>query len=131
MNVEKCLNISYTGCGDGMYSAANAEQCDDGNLVSGDGCSSTCQIENLYQCTAVAGQLSVCTPIVCGNGIINPGEQCDDGNLINNDGCTNCIIDLGYICPTPNATCVNACGDGLITSQTRVNATTGASYVAY
>jgi len=42
MNVERCLNISYTGCGDGKYSAANGEQCDDGNLVSGDGCSSTC-----------------------------------------------------------------------------------------
>jgi fibro-slime domain-containing protein len=30
-------------CGDGVLQGANGEQCDDGNLISGDGCSSTCQ----------------------------------------------------------------------------------------
>lgn len=32
-------------CGDGMVQADQGEQCDDGNAVSGDGCSSTCQSE--------------------------------------------------------------------------------------
>ncbi len=33
------------GCGDGIVQAARGEACDDGNLVSGDGCSSTCMNE--------------------------------------------------------------------------------------
>ncbi len=32
-------------CGDGIVQAAEGEQCDDGNLVSGDGCSGTCQTD--------------------------------------------------------------------------------------
>lgn len=49
------------------------ETCDDGNTVSGDGCSSTCQSE------VVA---------ICGNGILEAGEQCDDGNTNSGDGCS-------------------------------------------
>ncbi|MDP2691325.1 MAG: DUF4215 domain-containing protein [bacterium] len=51
------------------------EECDDGNTVSGDGCSATCQNE--------------AAPIaVCGNGIIEVGEECDDGNTVSGDGCS-------------------------------------------
>lgn len=32
-------------CGDGVVQADQGERCDDGNLVSGDGCSSTCQTD--------------------------------------------------------------------------------------
>jgi fibro-slime domain-containing protein len=32
-------------CGDGTVQAAEGEQCDDGNLVDGDGCSSACKID--------------------------------------------------------------------------------------
>ena len=42
MEVEKCIDVFLIGCGDGSLSAANKEQCDDGNLNSGDGCSATC-----------------------------------------------------------------------------------------
>ncbi len=38
-----------TKCGDGLV--LGTEQCDDGNAVSGDGCSSTCQIEAGFTCT--------------------------------------------------------------------------------
>ena len=38
-----------TKCGDGLV--LGTEQCDDGNAVSGDGCSSTCQIEPGFTCT--------------------------------------------------------------------------------
>jgi large repetitive protein len=48
------------------------EICDDGNTVSRDGCSSTCQVEYLPY---------------CGNGALNPGEECDDANLRAGDGC--------------------------------------------
>ncbi len=44
-----------TVCGDGSINGA--EQCDDGNTRSGDGCSSSCQIEPGWVCS---GQPSVC-----------------------------------------------------------------------
>ena len=31
-------------CGDGVVQADQGEQCDDGNLVDGDGCSASCKI---------------------------------------------------------------------------------------
>lgn len=62
---------AITYCGDNYTDTTNGESCDDGNSFSGDGCSSTCIIEN-----------------VCGNGILETGETCDDGNAINYDGCT-------------------------------------------
>ncbi len=52
------------------------EQCDDGNLVNGDGCSNLCTFEESQE-----------EPI-CGNNITEIGEQCDDGNLTNGDGCS-------------------------------------------
>ncbi|HEX2689053.1 MAG TPA: DUF4215 domain-containing protein [Kofleriaceae bacterium] len=73
-------------CGDGIWDPPY-EACDDGNRIDGDGCSISCQIENL-----------------CGNGRIDVGaqyEQCDDGNQVNDDGCSN-------TCMFPH------CGDGLI-----------------
>jgi len=65
-------------CGDNNIDSANSEKCDDGNLIDGDGCSSTCQIE------------------VCGNGIQEGVEVCDDGNTVDNDGCSaDCsVLDL-------------------------------------
>jgi cysteine-rich repeat protein len=71
-------------CGNGMREAG--EQCDDGNTVSGDGCSAFCQNEE----TIVA---SVST---CGNGLIEAGEQCDDANEDDNDTCSSsCTITEG------------------------------------
>jgi len=43
------------GCGDGDI--RDTEQCDDGDIDSGDGCSSTCTVESGYQCT---GEPSIC-----------------------------------------------------------------------
>jgi cysteine-rich repeat protein len=54
-------------CGDGTVDPG--EQCDDGNLVDGDGCDSNC------------------TPTACGNGVKDPTEDCDDGNTLDGDGC--------------------------------------------
>jgi cysteine-rich repeat protein len=58
-------------CGDGIPEFP--EQCDDGNSINGDGCSTACKIEQLPN---------------CGNGVLEAGEQCDDGNSVNGDGCS-------------------------------------------
>ena len=55
-------------CGDGMTDPG--EECDDMNLVDGDGCDSNC------------------TFTACGNGIVTSGETCDDGNTAAGDCCS-------------------------------------------
>jgi cysteine-rich repeat protein len=117
MEVERCIDLALTGCGDGKMSTRNGETCDDGNLENGDGCSNQCTVEYMWSCTQNEGQLSVCTPITCGNGKLDPNEECDDFNFLDNDGCTKCEIDLGYKCL--NTTCSIACGDGKILRQYR------------
>ncbi|MES2518978.1 MAG: choice-of-anchor D domain-containing protein, partial [Bacteroidota bacterium] len=80
--------VAYAICGNSIRE--EGEQCDDGSLTSGDGCSSTCQIESGYSCV---GAPSVCSA-GCGDGIKTGNEQCDDGNNINTDGCTGyCQLD--------------------------------------
>jgi len=60
-------------CGNGVLEAP--EQCDDGNTVSGDGCSSLCQIETNYICPSPG---KPCLDIaVCGDGVLTPDEACD------------------------------------------------------
>ncbi|MCA9772359.1 MAG: DUF4215 domain-containing protein, partial [Myxococcales bacterium] len=88
--VPRAASAQIIYCGDGIVSPELSEQCDDGNQVNGDGCSSTCYIEN------------------CGDGIVGPDEQCDDGNDVDYDGCTNCTIDH-----TPGGDDA-VCGDGVI-----------------
>lgn len=57
-------------CGD--HVAQFPEECDDGNVTNGDGCSSTCVLEP-----------------PCGNGTVAGDEECDDGNVMNGDGCSS------------------------------------------
>ena len=38
-------------------------------------------------------------PLVCGDGVLEPGEGCDDGNGEDGDGCSACGLDPGYVCP--------------------------------
>ena len=68
------------------------EACDDGNQVSGDGCSATCGVETGFVCSPedlltrseVASEQpqrrTECVP-VCGDGLVLKGEQCDVGGL--------------------------------------------------
>jgi cysteine-rich repeat protein len=88
-------------CGDGVVDGN--EQCDDGNTVSGDGCSATCQTEFNTK---------------CGNGQLDGNEQCDDGNTASGDGCSaDCMVENGYDCIGSPSTCTvipPACGDGIV-----------------
>ena len=60
-------------CGNGRIEGG--ESCDDGNTMSGDGCSGTCTWEAR-----------------CGDRHPDPGEACDDGNHLSGDGCrSDCL----------------------------------------
>jgi cysteine-rich repeat protein len=99
-------------CGDGIRE--RSETCDDGNTVSGDGCSRSCQIEANYECPK---ENEPCKNLaVCGNGILTSDETCDDGNTNDKDGCSkDCqAIESGYICPVPGKKCIPLCGDSQI-----------------
>ncbi len=80
------------------------EECDDGNLVETDGCTSGCTVcgNNTVAAPEVCddGNLTSgdgcdanCTPTACGNGVVTVPETCDDDNTDNNDNCpANCVI---------------------------------------
>ncbi|MFH2005871.1 MAG: DUF4215 domain-containing protein [bacterium] len=101
-----CHDDCCPDCGDGILDSA--EQCDDGNLTDGDGCSAACVDEDG-------------TP-TCGNGIWEAGEECDDGNTTALDGCSDtcqweftcgdgiCETANGETCPLCPADCC-PCGD--------------------
>ena len=71
--VDPGLICDFLGpvCGNNLLEAG--ETCDDGNILSGDGCDSLCQVE-----------ISV-----CGNSIVEFDETCDDGNTADGDGCSS------------------------------------------
>jgi cysteine-rich repeat protein len=89
-------------CGNGLEETR--EQCDDGNTLDGDGCSSQCYIESGSS--------------FCGNGIRAGSEQCDDGNTANLDGCTSiCQVQPGWTCSGDRpSTCTRLCGNGILDS---------------
>ncbi|MBT3835254.1 DUF4215 domain-containing protein, partial [Candidatus Peribacteria bacterium] len=82
---------------------SGTEQCDDGTNLDGDGCSRTCQNENLCD-----GSFP--------DGALNGGEECDDGNGLNTDACDNyCRITIcgDRIVQSPNGRGqAEACDDG-------------------
>ncbi len=95
-------------CGNGQMTSGEA--CDDGNTLSGNGCSAICTIEEGFNCT---GSPSVCTrstpTAVCGNGILDAGELCEDQNTVSGDGCS------GTEANVPNGACQHEyCGDGYL-----------------
>ena len=49
------MKSCYEICGDGLL--LGVLQCDDGNLVDGDGCSSKCRVEKGYDCGAINGTI--------------------------------------------------------------------------
>lgn len=65
------LKHVWAACGDSMLQAG--EQCDDGNTVSGDGCTNICTTETGYMCTPVCDG-------VRGDGLIRGTEECDNGS---------------------------------------------------
>jgi cysteine-rich repeat protein len=109
------VDLPQSTCGNGVLDGT--EQCDDGNLESGDGCSRICQIESNYDCPQ-AGQ--PCRNLaVCGNGVVTSDESCDDGNTQSSDGCSaDCkTVESGWQCRVPGKPCTPKCGDGILSGS--------------
>jgi cysteine-rich repeat protein len=86
---DRCYPV---GCGDGKITCA--EQCDDGNVKNGDGCSSACRVETGFLCFFEPSQCQS-----CGNGIKEGTESCDDNNVKDGDGCSaKCATEPGWLC---------------------------------
>jgi cysteine-rich repeat protein len=109
-------DICQIVCGDGRSTSFDPTMCDDGNTISGDGCSSTWTVEPGYQWTTSSLTIPHTCTEICGDGR-RIGGGWDDGNNINGDGCSSmCTIELGFTCSggsaTKKDTWVETWGDG-------------------
>ena len=125
---EQCGEPGRLGCPGSNYCSAclckapvcgnrivePGEGCDDGNAISGDGCSSNCTVENGHVCTSNAGcgtgfcnAAGICQTPVCGNSIKEGSEECDDGNTLSGDGCSS-------TCGDETKPKTAACGNGVL-----------------
>lgn len=85
-----------SSCGNNVIE--QGEQCDDGNIMPGDGCNASCQTEIVPQ---------------CGNGTVEQGEECDDANSVNNDSCDNtCHNVISSVCGNGTTEQGETCDDG-------------------
>lgn len=118
-NYRQQICTAHGTCGNGNRDGT--EQCDDFNIISGDGCSSSCEVETGFTCvggSSKAYQRDYC--FKCGNGKREYPEVCDDGNTVAKDGCeANCLTTTyGYLCTggsvSSSDTCEITCGDGVI-----------------
>jgi cysteine-rich repeat protein len=103
-------------CGDKLIIRDLLEECDDGNILGGDGCSAKCLIETGFTCS---GLPSICKAR-CGDGIVTLVEKCDDGDLDSGDGCSAaCKIEFGFVCKNAPSACEPTpyCGDGVKASS--------------
>lgn len=97
------------------------ETCDDGNTVSGDGCSELCETESNWECNRPG---EFCEPI-CGDAVLVGGEECDPPNP--SMGCSSeCRLEPGFVCDAPGvppnpsqpAQCHRTeCGDGTVEGE--------------
>ena len=89
------IDVCNEQCGDGVITTS--ETCEDDDILPGDGCDATCNVEAGWQCDTVE-PVSGCVQ-VCGNGVFDPGETCEDDDLLPGDGCdAYCKEETGWSC---------------------------------
>ncbi|MFN2427840.1 MAG: DUF4215 domain-containing protein [Candidatus Binatia bacterium] len=139
--VDAQADLLHVACGDGVPSGY--EQCDDGNLLGGDGCDEDCIVEECGNGVLQAGEAcddqvqtatceADCTVAFCGNGMHNPaaGEQCDTAGVSAGceADCTRPVCGDGTLNPLAGEQCDDggesavcdsdctpaACGDGTL-----------------
>lgn len=86
---ETCDAAGVGCCGDGTVNLR--EECDDGDIRSGDGCSASCLNEGSHS-----------ADLTCNDGIVSHdpaigGEECEDGNTSNGDGCSSVCLHEGSV----------------------------------
>ena len=103
------MTVCSPDCGDGRR--LGTEECDDGDVTSGDGCSATCVVEPGWVCAGGSVRTNDTCRTVCGDGQKAGNEACDDGNRVAFDGCSmNCdAIESGFACVGGNATAPDSC----------------------
>jgi len=86
---EDDFAIAFRPCADGVLT--HLEECDDANVVNGDGCDMNCTVTR------------------CGNLIRSGDEECDDGNTAAGDGCSaTCRREPLIACPAvPRDGCIS------------------------
>ena len=81
---EQVVGQFCSQCGNGQVE--QGEECDDGNTISGDGCTMDCQIEKCFGLTCTASDqchdVGVCDlgTGVCSNPVKPDGTDCGDAN---------------------------------------------------
>src|SRR6185369_2366774 len=105
--LSECPYIALTGieihpcCGDGVR--LPDEECDDGNNVSGDGCTWDCRAEASGACCLTDSCVAVGSPSACGaeGGTYFAGQTCEGL-----DNCGHCDIGAcvlpGHVCRSPS-----------------------------
>lgn len=125
------LKVAHCGsrCGDGNKTPD--EECDDGDLANGDGCSASCTVETCWDCS---GDPSVCTPETSGNSCpgdgvfcngtescngagacVGGGDPCSSGsecNTVCNEGTDDCFDPDGIACTGDGNPCTEDECDG-------------------
>lgn len=87
------------------------QECDDGNVLPGDGCSELCKLEAGWRCDGRTCGKDTCRPM-CGDGRKDYSESCDDGNDRGFDGCAPfCALERGY--EAYGSVVGSVCGDGI------------------
>lgn len=114
----ECFMLEPSGpaCGDGELNQ-DAELCDDGNSLPGDGCSGACLVETYWECLEPGKPCQL--TFSCGDGEVNPGEVCDDKNTVDADGCSSeCLQDPRWVCKEGEpCTQLYVCGDGRVNAD--------------
>ncbi len=66
-----------------------------------------------------------CTPIVCGDGVVQMGEACDDGGTTAGDGCSGtCTLESGYACSGEPSVCTPSAANSTCATATAITADT-------
>ncbi len=124
-----------SSCGNGIPDPG--EQCDDGNIIDGDRCSSLCRTETCgngiqdvgEECDPAPGNTEAgdgcsptCTIEICGNGRTDFGEACDDGDEKNGDGCSGMSVEFsdgqgGTVMSPGPCESTEICGNGKVDYQ--------------
>ncbi len=121
---DAAANGSCPDCGNTVVDSG--EECDDGNNISGDGCTAACLDEfcgdgvvndnGAEQCDNGAANSDTtpdscrtdCRNPSCGDGVVDLGEECDDANTDETDGCTSQCTSCG----NGTASGLEQCDDG-------------------